>query len=85
MVMEQGGVGFCPPETQTHKVGISPYPPQFSTGTKIKNSISYPTGFGYPYFTIPPYEFLLYFGIIFIKKRVKIRNYFFSKIFIQRK
>jgi hypothetical protein len=83
MAMGRVDVGFCPPQTQIHKVRVSSYPSQFSTGTKIKNS--YPTGFGYPHLTIPPYEFELHFDIFLLIIELKLENYFSTTICIQRK
>jgi hypothetical protein len=85
MIMGRVGDGFCPPQIQTHKVRVFLYPSQFSTGMKIKNSNPYSTGFRYPYSVISPYEFELHFDIFFIKKELKVENYYFLIIFIQRK
>ncbi|GAU39182.1 hypothetical protein TSUD_372820 [Trifolium subterraneum] len=48
MAMGRGGGGFCHPQTQTHKVRVSPNPSQFHAGIKSITPNPYPTGIGYP-------------------------------------
>jgi hypothetical protein len=57
-----GGDEFFHLQNQTHKIWISQYPSQFSTGMK---SNSYPTLFDYPRPTLASNELELRFNIFY--------------------
>jgi hypothetical protein len=70
------GDKFSLSQTQTHKVWVSPNPFQFSINMKSRIPNPYLTEFGYPHSASPPNEFGLNICTFFIRKSVKVENYF---------